>query len=62
MLTLMNEDSFNEDKAKVLINKQQSKSVEKRLIMLKARHEMYQLLSDEQKQKYSELKAQHHKR
>lgn len=62
MLSLMNEASFNEDRAKVLINEQQSKSAEKRLSMLKAKHEMYQLLTDEQKQKYSELKAKHHKR
>jgi len=62
MLALMSEDSFNEDRAKVLINEQLSKSSEKRLSMLKAKHEMYQLLTDEQKQQYSELKKEHHKR
>jgi len=58
MQALVSSDSFDEDAAKALINIQQAEKAEKQLAMLKAKNEAFQLLTDEQKVKYSELKTQ----
>lgn len=59
MQALMYAETFDEEKAKALINKKQTRHSEKKLTMLKAKHQMFQLLTDEQKVQYSELKMQH---
>lgn len=59
MQALMNDENFDEEKAKELITQRQSQQSERKLAMLKNKHQMFQLLSDEQKTQYSELKSQH---
>lgn len=56
MQALMHSETFDEEKAKALISKKQSKKGERKLAMLKAKHQMFQLLTDEQKVQYTELK------
>ena len=62
MQALMYSDPFDEDQAKALISQHQSKMVENRLEMMKAKHQAFQLLTDEQKTQYGELKAQRQNR
>jgi protein CpxP len=62
MQMLMSSETFDEAKAKELINNQQVQKAEKHLKMMKAKHQMFQLLTDEQKTQYSELKSQRHNR
>lgn len=56
MQTLISSESFNEQQAKALIEAQQLQKAEKQLSMLKAKHQMYQLLTEEQKVQYQALK------
>jgi len=58
MQALISSDSFDEEAAKTLISVQQEEKAEKQLAMLKAKNQAFQLLTEEQKVKYSELKAQ----
>lgn len=62
MQALMQADTFDTEKASALIAKHQEKSNERKLSMLETKHQMFQLLTDEQKTQYSELKMKHHKR
>ena len=62
LLVLMQADMFDAGKAATLIKKQQTKATERKLALLEARYQMFQILTDEQKTQYSELKKQHHKR
>ncbi|WP_022943205.1 Spy/CpxP family protein refolding chaperone [Psychromonas hadalis] len=59
MQALMYSETFDEQKAKALISQKQSKHSERKLAMLKNKHQMFQLLTDEQKTQYSELRMQH---
>lgn len=58
MQALMSAETFDEEKAKALISNQQSKNSERRLANMKAKHEMYQLLTDEQKAEFAEMQMQ----
>ena len=62
MQALMSNETFNEEKAKALINSKQLQKAQKHLVMMQTKHQMYQLLTDEQKAQYSELKKQRHNR
>lgn len=55
MQALMNTEVFDEAKAKSIIDAQEIKKSERKLAMLKAKHEMYQLLTDEQKAEFAEM-------
>ena len=58
MQTLMLADTFDESKAEELISNQQSQRNESKLEKMKAKHEMYQLLTDEQKAEFAEMQMQ----
>jgi protein CpxP len=58
MQALMHAEFFDEEEVKALISKHQSTMSEKRLSIMKAKHQMFQLLTDEQKAQYSELRSQ----
>ncbi|PKF61475.1 hypothetical protein CW745_09060 [Psychromonas sp. psych-6C06] len=58
MQALMHAEVFDEAKAKELINKQQTKKGERKLAKMKAKHQMFQLLTDEQKAQYAEMQMQ----
>tara|TARA_R110001583_G_scaffold7720_9_gene37948 strand:+ start:36730 stop:37293 length:564 start_codon:yes stop_codon:yes gene_type:complete len=62
MKALMSNETFNAEKATELISQQQVQKAEKRLAMMKAKHDMYQLLTDDQKAKYDELKGKRQNR
>ena len=57
MQALMSNETFDKDVARILMNQQEVQKAEKRLTMMKAKHQAFQLLTDEQKTQYSELKA-----
>jgi len=50
MQALMESETFDENTARMLIDSHHSQMSESRLIMLKTRHQLYQVLSDEQKE------------
>lgn len=56
MQALMDNPAFDEDKATSLIDQREAQRETKKLAMMKVKHEMYQLLTDEQKAKYNEIK------
>jgi protein CpxP len=62
MQALMASETFNAEKATELLSQQRVQKSEKRLAMMKAKHDMYQLLTDDQKVKYDELKAKRQNR
>lgn len=62
MQALMANETFDTDAAKSLMTYQQQQKAENRLAMLKAKHEVFQLLTDEQKAKFSEMKLKRQKR
>ena len=62
MQALMHSESFDEQQAQALISEQHLQNSQRRLEMLKAKHQMYQLLTDEQKTQYSELRMQRQNR
>ncbi|WP_413699568.1 Spy/CpxP family protein refolding chaperone [Psychromonas sp. KJ10-10] len=62
MQVLMVNETFDVDAAKSLMTAQQAQKEESRLAMMKAKHQAFQLLTDEQKAKYNELKEKGKKR
>jgi protein CpxP len=62
MQTIINDPNFDEVKATELISQQQLQNAEQRLEMIKAKHQAFQLLTDEQKTQYGELRAQRQNR
>ena len=56
MHAIMYNETFDEETAKALINKNQAKQTERKLAQLKIKHQKFQLLTDEQKTQYIELK------
>jgi len=58
MQSLMQAETFDEAKAEELISNQQSKRNANKLEKMKAKHEMYQLLTDEQKAEFTEMQMQ----
>jgi protein CpxP len=62
MQALMHAETFDTERATELIANNQAKNSERRLEMLEAKHQMFQLLTDEQKVKYSELQMQRRQR
>ena len=62
MQALMASETFDTDAARSLITYQQQQKSEKKLAMMKAKHEVLQLLTDEQKTKYSEMKMKRQNR
>ena len=58
MQSLMQAETFDEAKAEELINNQQSKRNANKLEKMKAKHAMYQLLTDEQKAEFVEMQMQ----
>lgn len=58
MQALMQAETFDEAKAEELISNQQSQRNESKLEKMKAKHEMYQLLTDEQKAEFAEMQMQ----
>lgn len=62
MQALMANETFDADAARGLMAAQQAQKTENRLTMMKVKHEIFQLLTDEQKAKYNELKEKGQKR
>ena len=62
MKALMEDPTFNETKAAELIAQREALRADKKLEMLKVKHEMYQLLTEEQKVKYDELEMKKNKK
>ena len=62
MNALMANDTFDAEQANKLIAEQRVQKSEQRLAMMKAKHDMYQLLDDDQKVKYDELKTKRQNR
>ncbi|MEI6896454.1 MAG: Spy/CpxP family protein refolding chaperone [Psychromonas sp.] len=62
MQALMQAPTFNEVTAKALIEKKQSDRAARKLSTLKIHHQMYQLLTDEQKKEYDERPMKRNKR
>ena len=62
MQALMSAETFDETKAKSLIEAQEAKKSERKLSMLKAKHEMFQLLTDEQKAEFAEMQMKRQNR
>jgi len=62
MQALMQAETFDEAKAKELIENKQAKNTEQRLAKMKAKHEMYQLLTDEQKAEFAEMQMKRQNR
>ena len=62
MQALMANETFDTDAAKALMSHQQIQKAEKRLSMMKAKHEAFQVLTDDQKAKYNELKVKRQNR
>ena len=62
MQAIMNNATFDEDAAKALMSQQQVQKEEKRLTMMEAKHQAFQLLTDEQKTQYNELKVKRQNR
>lgn len=62
MNALMSNATFDAEQATKLISEQRVQKSEQRLAMMKAKHDMYQLLSDDQKAKYDELKTKRQNR
>jgi periplasmic protein CpxP/Spy len=58
MQALMNDEIFNEEKATELINNQEEQKAKKHLAMIKVKHQIFQILTEEQKTQYNELKTQ----
>ena len=58
MKALMEDPAFDEEKAQALINQREAQRADKQLSMLKLKHQMFQVLTDEQKAKYEELQMQ----
>ena len=58
MQSLMQAETFDEAKAEELISNQQSKRNANKLEKMKAKHSMYQLLTDEQKAEFVEMQMQ----
>jgi protein CpxP len=58
MQSLMQAETFDEAKAEELISNQQSKRNANKLEKMKAKHAMYQLLTDEQKAEFVEMQMQ----
>ena len=55
MQALMESDTFDDNMAKEMLERHQLQMSESRLTMLKTRHQMYQLLSDEQKEEFRNM-------
>ena len=55
MQALMESETFDDNMAKEMIERHQLQMSESRLTMLKTRHQMYQLLSDEQKEEFRNM-------
>ncbi|WP_413700699.1 Spy/CpxP family protein refolding chaperone [Psychromonas sp. KJ10-10] len=62
MNALMTNETFDAEQATKLISEQRVQKSEQRLAMMKAKHDMYQLLTDDQKAKHDELKTQRQNR
>lgn len=62
MQALMHSETFDEEQAKALISEQQAQKNAKKLEVLKVRHQMFQVLTDEQKIQYTELQMDRKKR
>ncbi|GLS90646.1 hypothetical protein GCM10007916_17130 [Psychromonas marina] len=62
MQALMSAETFDEAKAKSLIDAQEAQKSERKLSMLKAKHEMFQLLTDEQKAEFAEMQMKRQNR
>jgi len=54
MKALMDAPAFDEEQAQTLIAEREAQRADKELSMLKMKHEMYQVLTDEQKVKYDQ--------
>jgi protein CpxP len=55
MQALMESETFDDKMAKEMIERHQLQMSESKLTMLKTRHQMYQLLSDEQKEEFRNM-------
>jgi len=62
MKALMQSATFDEAKAKQLISQREAQRADQKLDMLKMKHEMYQVLTDEQKAQYDERQMKKMKR
>ncbi len=56
---LLNNSTFDEDKAREMISKHQALMVDNQIDMLKAQHQALQVLTEQQKAQYSALMAKH---
>lgn len=57
-LALLNSETFDEQKAREMIASHQQQMSEKQLAMLKTQHQVYQILTPEQRVKFAELMSQ----
>lgn len=55
---LMNAEQFDEDKARAMINNHQQQMIEQHVEMLKVQHQMFQVLTPEQRTKFEQLMSQ----
>ncbi|MBS3797437.1 Spy/CpxP family protein refolding chaperone [Pseudoalteromonas sp. BDTF-M6] len=55
-------DSFDEQAAREIIQAQQSKQLERKIAHLKSRHQVWNILTEEQQQKWARAKVKHQER
>jgi len=56
MQALLDTPTFDKEQATTLIEQREAQRTDKKLTMMQVKHEIYQLLTDEQKAQYNELK------
>ncbi|WP_105253764.1 Spy/CpxP family protein refolding chaperone [Pseudoalteromonas sp. T1lg75] len=55
-------ESFDEQAAREIIQTQQSKQMERKIAHLKTKHQVWNILTEEQQQKFAQMKAKHKER